>query len=125
MIEIRVDDLRALIAERRSDQRLEVVVQSDARPPEHEGRRGRGDDPGDEVVDRNPIVDVDDFDCGVLHPNFFQISNTLPYRRFMAIEPPPIRVGIIEPIDTSRLKNWDKVMPNFKNMEGFNVDGKQ
>jgi spermidine/putrescine transport system substrate-binding protein len=33
--------------------------------------------------------------------------------------------GIIEPIDTSRLSNWDKVIPNFKNMEGFNVNGKQ
>jgi len=33
--------------------------------------------------------------------------------------------GIIEPIDTSRLKNWDKVISNFKNMEGFNVNGEQ
>lgn len=33
--------------------------------------------------------------------------------------------GIIVPIDTSRLSNWDKVMPEFANMEGWNVDGKQ
>ena len=33
--------------------------------------------------------------------------------------------GIIVPIDTSRLSNWDKVMPNFANMEGWNVDGQQ
>jgi len=33
--------------------------------------------------------------------------------------------GIIEPIDTSRLKNWSKVMTNFKNIEGFYHGGKQ
>ena len=33
--------------------------------------------------------------------------------------------GIIVPIDTSRLSNWDKVMKNFANMEGWNVDGQQ
>jgi spermidine/putrescine-binding protein len=33
--------------------------------------------------------------------------------------------GIIEPIDTSRLKNWSKVTPNFAQMEGFQVDGVQ
>ena len=33
--------------------------------------------------------------------------------------------GIIEPIDTSRLKNWNKVIPNFRNMEGFSVNGQQ
>ena len=33
--------------------------------------------------------------------------------------------GIIEPIDTSRLKNWSKVMTNFAEMEGFKVDGQQ
>jgi len=33
--------------------------------------------------------------------------------------------GIIEPIDTSRLKNWDKVISNFKDMQGFNVNGEQ
>ena len=33
--------------------------------------------------------------------------------------------GIIDPIDTSRLKNWNKVIRNFAYMEGFNVDGKQ
>jgi spermidine/putrescine-binding protein len=33
--------------------------------------------------------------------------------------------GIIEPIDTSRLKNWSKVMKNFAQMEGFQVNGEQ
>ncbi len=33
--------------------------------------------------------------------------------------------GIIEPIDTSRLKNWSKVMSNFAQMEGFQVNGEQ
>ncbi|MBT3214811.1 MAG: extracellular solute-binding protein [Deltaproteobacteria bacterium] len=33
--------------------------------------------------------------------------------------------GIIEPIDTSRLKNWSKVISNFRNMEGFYAEGKQ
>ena len=32
---------------------------------------------------------------------------------------------IIEPIDTSRLSNWDKVIPQFANMEGFQTDGVQ
>lgn len=32
---------------------------------------------------------------------------------------------IIEPIDTSRLSNWNKIIPQFANMEGFLVDGKQ
>ena len=31
--------------------------------------------------------------------------------------------GIIKPIDTSRLKNFDKVDPGFAGMEGFQVDG--
>ena len=33
--------------------------------------------------------------------------------------------GIIEPIDTSRLKNWSKVDPGFAKIEGFQVDGVQ
>jgi spermidine/putrescine-binding protein len=33
--------------------------------------------------------------------------------------------GIIDPIDTSRLKNWDKLISKFTTMEGFNVDGQQ
>lgn len=35
------------------------------------------------------------------------------------------KAGIIEPIDISRLKNWSKVMENFRNMEGFQHAGKQ
>ena len=35
------------------------------------------------------------------------------------------KAGIIEPIDTSRLKNWSKVMSAFRNIEGFHVGGKQ
>lgn len=35
------------------------------------------------------------------------------------------QAGIIDPIDTSRLKNWNKVIGNFASMDGFNVDGKQ
>jgi spermidine/putrescine-binding protein len=35
------------------------------------------------------------------------------------------KAGIIEPIDTSRLKNWDQLIPNFKNLEGFSADGQQ
>lgn len=33
--------------------------------------------------------------------------------------------GLIEPLDTSRILNWDKLMPAFRNMEGFVHDGKQ
>ena len=33
--------------------------------------------------------------------------------------------GIIVPIDTSKLKNWNKVDPGFAEMEGFQVDGVQ
>ncbi len=33
--------------------------------------------------------------------------------------------GIIDPIDTSRLKNWNKVISNFASMDGFNVNGEQ
>lgn len=33
--------------------------------------------------------------------------------------------GMLEPIDTSRLKNWDKVIPEMKNLDGFNTDGNQ
>ena len=33
--------------------------------------------------------------------------------------------GIIKPIDTSRLSNFDKVDPGFAGMEGFQVDGVQ
>lgn len=32
---------------------------------------------------------------------------------------------IIEPIDTSRLSNWNKLIPQFANMEGFLTDGVQ
>jgi spermidine/putrescine-binding protein len=35
------------------------------------------------------------------------------------------KAGIIEPIDTARLSNWDKVIPQFANMEGFQTDGVQ
>ena len=35
------------------------------------------------------------------------------------------KAGIIEPIDTSRLKNWSKVMTQFRNIEGFFQGGKQ
>ena len=35
------------------------------------------------------------------------------------------KAGIIEPIDTSRLKNWSKVMSQFRNIEGFHHGGKQ
>ena len=31
--------------------------------------------------------------------------------------------GLIKPIDTSRLKNWSKVDEQFKQINGFNVDG--
>ena len=33
--------------------------------------------------------------------------------------------GLLAPIDTSRLKNWPKVMEQFKSVEGFNVNGEQ
>ncbi|HSF95199.1 MAG TPA: extracellular solute-binding protein [Thermohalobaculum sp.] len=33
--------------------------------------------------------------------------------------------GLIEPLDTSRIKGWDGIMAGFANMPGFNVDGKQ
>lgn len=33
--------------------------------------------------------------------------------------------GLLEPIDTSRIENWDSVIEGFKDMPGFNVDGKQ
>ncbi len=32
---------------------------------------------------------------------------------------------MIEPIDTSRLKNWSKVIPQYASLYGFNVDGTQ
>ncbi len=33
--------------------------------------------------------------------------------------------GMLLPIDTSRLKNWDKVIPSMKNLDGFNTNGNQ
>jgi spermidine/putrescine-binding protein len=33
--------------------------------------------------------------------------------------------GIIEPIDTSRLTHWDKLISTFKDLDGFKVDGEQ
>jgi spermidine/putrescine transport system substrate-binding protein len=33
--------------------------------------------------------------------------------------------GMLLPIDTSRLTNWDKVIPEMKNLDGFNTDGNQ
>jgi spermidine/putrescine transport system substrate-binding protein len=33
-------------------------------------------------------------------------------------------LGILEPIDTSRLSNWDDIIPNLKNVEGTSFDGK-
>ena len=33
--------------------------------------------------------------------------------------------GLIEPLDTSRIRGWDGIMEGFKNMEGFTHDGKQ
>lgn len=33
--------------------------------------------------------------------------------------------GLLEPIDTSRLKGWDKVIKEFKQVEGFNTNGNQ
>ena len=35
------------------------------------------------------------------------------------------QAGLLEPIDTSKLKYWADINPNFKNMQGFSVDGKQ
>lgn len=36
-----------------------------------------------------------------------------------------IAAGLIEPLDTSRIEAWDSVMDGFRDMPGFNVDGKQ
>ena len=33
--------------------------------------------------------------------------------------------GLIEPIDTSRIKNWDQLMAGFRDMPGFAYEGKQ
>ena len=32
--------------------------------------------------------------------------------------------GLLQPLDTSRLKNWDSLMPEIKNVEGVEIDGK-
>lgn len=33
--------------------------------------------------------------------------------------------GLLDPIDTARIDKWDELIPGLRDMEGFNVDGKQ
>ena len=35
-----------------------------------------------------------------------------------------VKLGLLKPIDTSRIKDWDKIYPTFKKLPGIIVDGK-
>ena len=35
-----------------------------------------------------------------------------------------VKLGLLQPIDTSRIKDWDKIYPTFKKLPGIIVDGK-